>query len=212
MPQMTETINCIERLIELSPRPLAVFIGSGLSVPEPTALPLASEAITSLLSLDWVEAEEKFPYSVSQIDKNSDLYKIRFEHLLSIFVEWQRHDLGSLLRQFADAPPNGYHRRIAELCSENKIKFVVTTNFDSCLEKALQQFCVTHKVIINQNDAPTTDNLNVFKIHGTIQFSNSKYSAHGLGATLESVYSGLEEWKEKILSFIIERYTIVFLQ
>lgn len=95
----------IEQLYESSSRPLAVFVGSGLSVPEPSSLPLSREAIVSLLNLDWVEGEEKFPIPEEQIE-NSDLHKMRFEHILSIVKDWGKHDIGLLLRQFADAPPN----------------------------------------------------------------------------------------------------------
>lgn len=206
------SIRSIDHLFESSLRPVAVFIGSGLSVPEPSSLPTSKEAIVSLLNLDWVEGDEKFPITESQIE-NSDLYNIRFEHMLSIFNEWGKHDLGNLLRQFNDAPPNWYHKRIAELCQKEKIKCIITTNFDSCIEKALQDYDVAYNVIATHEDKYSDDVniINIFKIHGTIELSNDRYLARGLGATLESIYSGLETWKKNILLKLLEQYTFVFL-
>lgn len=209
---MNQMITSIYQLCESSSKPLAAFIGSGLSVPEPSSLPLTKEVIVSLLNLDWVVGDEKFPIPESQIE-NSDLYKIRLEHILSIFNEWGHHDLGHLLRQFADAPPNWYHKKIAEFCQKQKIKCIVTTNFDLCLEKALQEYNFAYNVIVTEDDKYSNDPniMNIFKIHGSIEFSNDRYFARGLGATLESIYSGLSAWKRHIILKLLDQYTFVFL-
>ncbi len=209
---MSASIKSIYQLFKSSPRPLAAFIGSGLSVPEPSSLPLNKEVIVSLLSLDWVKGEEFFPIPESQIE-NSNLCKIRFEHLLSTFNGWGKHDMGILLRQFADAPPNWYHNIISELCKEKKIDCIVTTNFDSCLEKALSEQGVAYNVIVNEDDEYSDDRsiTNVFKIHGTIDRKGASYLARGLGATLESIAIGLQAWKHDLLLRLLNQYTLVLL-
>ena len=210
--QMSTSIQSIHQLYESSSRPIAAFVGSGLSIVNPTSLPIGKEVVISLLNLDWVEGDEIFPISESQIE-NSDLYKIRFEHLLSIFKEWGGHDIGHLLHQFADAPPNWYHKKIAELCREKKINCIITTNFDLCIEKAFHELDVAYNSIVYEDDIYSNDpNItNIFKIHGTIEFSDNRYIASGLGATLESIYSGLETWKRHLLLKLLDNYTFVFL-
>lgn len=209
---MNASTDSLHRIRESSPRPLAAFIGSGLSVPEPSSLPLGKELVVSLLGLDWVHGDELFPISESQIE-NSDLCKIRFEHLLSIFSEWGKHDIALLLRQFADAPPNWYHDRISVLCRERIIDCIVTTNFDACLEKALAMHGVAHNVVVTEDDDYSEDRCvtNVFKIHGTIERRGVDYSARGLGATLESLASGLPAWKQALLFRLLNQYTFVVL-
>lgn len=205
-------MQSIYQLYESSPRPLCVFIGSGLSVPEPSCLPLSKEVVTSLLNLDWVAGDEVFPIPKPQIE-GSDLCKIRFEHMLSIFNEWGKHDLGHLLYQFAEAPANWYHRRIAKLCQSQIIKCIITTNFDLCLEKALSDQDLIYNVVVTEDDTYSNESnvINIFKIHGTIELRENRYYTRGLVATLESMSRGLETWKRQLLLKLLDQYTLVFL-
>lgn len=209
---MDSEITSIYKLHESSARPLALFVGSGLSVPEPTSLPLNTEVIASLLNLDWVDGPEKFPIPESQAAR-SNLYMIRFEHALSIFREWGKHDLGELLQQFAQAPSNWYHQRIAELCDMHIVRSIVTTNFDLCLEKALADKRVRHNVVVTEDDQLSCENdvVNVFKVHGTVEVRDGRYCTRGLIATLESMYRGLETWKQAVLQRLLDQYALVFL-
>lgn len=205
-------MNSIQELHESSTRPLGAFIGSGLSIPDPTGLPYAQEVVFSLLNLDWVDGGEKFPVSKAQIEQ-SDLRKIRFEHLLSTFQEWGKHDIGLLLRQFGEAEPNWYHFRVAELCKSGMLNCIITTNFDSCLEKAITESEAKCNVIVTEADEYSSDPnvTNVFKIHGTIDCKGNSFVARGLGATLESLANGLQPWKRDLLLKLINEFTLVFL-
>ena len=64
---------------------------------------------------------------------------------------------------------------------------------------------------MTQRETFDPDIINIFKIHGTIESSNDRYFARGLGATLESISTGLENWKRPILLKLIDKYTFVFL-
>ena len=205
-------MNSIQELHESSTRPLAAFIGSGLSIPDPTGLPNAQEVVFSLLNLDWVYGGETFPVSRIQIEQ-SDLKTIRFEHLLSTFQEWGKHDVGLLLRQFAEARPNWYHLRIAELCKARLLNCVITTNFDSCIETAITESWSKCNVIVTEADKYSSDPgvTNVFKIHGTIDCEGDSIVARGLCATLESLSTGLQPWKRELLLKLINEFTFVFL-
>lgn len=175
-------------------------------------MPLSKEVVTSLLNLDWVAGDEVFAIPRPQIE-GSDLCKIRFEHMLSIFNEWGKHDLGRLLYQFAEAPANWYHRRIAKLCQSQIIKCIITTNFDLCLEKALSDQDLICNVVVTEDDRYSNESnvINIFKIHGTIELKKNRYYTRGLVATLESMSRGLEAWKRQLLVKLLDQYTFVFL-
>ena len=209
---MLDDLPSIFLLREQQPARLVAFCGSGISAPSPTSLPLGSELVVSLLNLDWVDGDEKFPLSESEINR-SNLRGIRFEHLLSVFAEWGKHDLAALLNQFADAEPNAYHLRLAELCKQGIIDDLVTTNFDGCLEKSLHQKGVDCNIIVSAEDPYIADSdvVNLLKIHGSITRQNAGYQATALGATLESVSHGLPAWRRNLLLQLLDGATCAFL-
>lgn len=66
-----------------------------------------------------------------------------------------------------DCAPNGCHNAIAQLCKQGKIAGVVTTNFDTLLESALDRETVPYCVVTTggMNDKGL---LPLVKVHGTI--------------------------------------------
>lgn len=212
---MIDPPRCIEEVYESSARPLAALIGSGLSIPSPTSLPSCREMIKSLVVLDWVSGPERFPLPEEILDgpAGSSLLSIRLEHALSVFVEWKKHDLALLLRQFADAPPNIYQRAIAELCNRGIIGAILTTNFDQCIEKAFDEFSLEYRTVVRAEDRlkGLKSTVPIFKIHGSISKSEVGYEAIELGATIQSIHRRLVSWKEELLREMLNHYTIVVL-
>jgi len=99
--------------------PISLLVGAGISVPEPTCLPLTWGIAKSLMKLDWFEGDERFPIEDDHIiDKVVE--KVRLEHLLSIFYSWRGRDPGKLIAQFGEAIPNFYHKK--KLLNSLKIK------------------------------------------------------------------------------------------
>ena len=203
---MTGLYTNIEQLYRESQKPIIVFVGAGISVPEPTRLPLNKELIESFLRLDWVDDDSKsmLPLDKESINRLLD-YNLRFEYFLSTFMEWKRHSLSLLLGQLADASPNPYHKRIACLCKEKIIKDIITTNFDCCFEKALTNEDLKYNIIVTEKDnyIKNFDIINIFKIHGSIEKNGSGYLEKGLNATLESLSQGLEFWKNELLKLLL---------
>jgi len=205
-------METFEKIIQESERPIIVFVGCGLSIPEPTCLPLNQELISSFLELDWVKDENKIPLNLKKIN-NSNIFNLRFEYLLSTFVEWRRFDLAGLFCQFADAPCNPYHKKIAELCSDKKIHAIITTNFDCCLENAIgeEKGIFPNVIVSKDNEWISEENtINIFKIHGSAEKRDGKYIDRDMNATLESVSNGLAPWKKALLEKMLDGSLCLF--
>jgi len=208
--------------------PLAVMVGAGLSAPLPTGLPLQRDILISLLNLDWVDGEEKFPIKnekrltntiksilhskKSMVDAIND--KLRLEHILSIYSEWGNRDVGVLLTQFGDAKPNWYHYQIAGLASQRIICNILTTNFDLCLEKALDSLGVPYIQVTDEDGykkAEKSNKLKLIKLHGTLCPSGSNETSKGLISTLESMSQGIDQWKANCLRQNIDDHGLILL-
>ena len=190
--------------------PLNLLVGADISVPFPTCLPLTLEITKSIMNLDWFYGDEKFPIEdEALIIKIAS--KVRLEHLLSVFHEWKGQDPGKLIAQFGDADPNFYHKKIAELSDQGILKRIFTTNFDLCIEKALDEKGIQYQQLTDQEDYVNIDEnkLQVIKLHGTVIRSNSSYTTKGLIATLESMFKGMPAWRATHFQRSIEMYNLV---
>ena len=210
------TLDNISGIYQEFKSPLAVMIGAGLSTPLPSGLPLQRNILISLMNLDWVDGEEKFPIKNEKsllnriesmlsskkniIDSVND--KLRLEHILSIYSEWGNRDAGVLLTQFRDAEPNWYHYQTANLARQRIICNILTTNFDLCLEKALDSLGVPYIQITDEEGykkAENSNELKLIKLHGTLCPGGNIETAKGLISTLESMSQGIDQWKAKCL-------------
>lgn len=192
--------------------PLNLLVGAGISVPSPTCLPLTLEITKSLMDLDWFYGDEKFPIGDEALI-NKIASKVRLEHLLSVFHEWKGHDPGKLIAQFGDAEPNFYHKKIAELADQGILRRIFTTNFDLCIEKALDERCIQYQQLTDQEDYASIDEnkLQMIKVHGTVIPANSDYTTKGLISTLESMFHGMPNWRAMHFKSSIDMYGLVCL-
>lgn len=204
--------NNIYEARDLFAGPLTIMVGAGLSVPMPTGLPLLPEIVKSLMNLDWFDGDEKFPITNEYLI-NKIVLKIRLEHLLSLYHEWGKHDVGKLLTQFRDAEPNWYHYQIAKLVKENVIERIFTTNIDLCIEKALDAQHIPYNQIIDEKDLSNVKNsgIKIIKLHGTLYPPNSTQFAKGLIVTLESMAKDIDSWKAQYLHESIDKNGLVCL-
>ncbi|MBN2071865.1 MAG: SIR2 family protein [Candidatus Krumholzibacteriota bacterium] len=190
--------------------PINLFVGAGISVPEPSCLPLTLGIAKSILRMDWFGGDERFPVEddnlIQRIAK-----KVRMEHLLSIYHKWRGHDPGNLITQFGEARPNYYHKKIAQLVKEEIVQRIFTTNFDLCLEKAFRDEEIPFQQIIDREDYlnPDKNKIQIVKLHGSVVLSEGKYFTKGLITTLESISREIPVWKASCLSKNIEENGLV---
>lgn len=65
--------------------------------------------------------------------------------------------------------PNEMHKYIVQYALKSETKFIITTNYDTCLEEYMEEAGINYRVIWNEADVPeiTEDAVIVYKIHGS---------------------------------------------
>lgn len=95
--------------------------------------------------------------------------------------------IDDLLKVFLLGKPNHAHRFIAKLAKKNKLKLIVTTNFDTLIEQALEKEEVEYEKIFSIKRLErlniTNNKLFVLKIHGSIE------DTQNLGIILDRITS-----------------------
>lgn len=149
---------------------LVVFFGAGIS--KNSGLPLAQDLETHILKNFGVPIED-----INQIIESN----FPFEAFIGDILV--NTDISPILNIFEKGEPNINHILIARLAKIGLLKVIVTTNFDTLLEKALkyeglnenEDFMVfytdEHFAQVNYNDIH--NKISIFKIHGSIIEENS---------------------------------------
>jgi hypothetical protein len=123
-------------------------------------------------------------------------------------VEEQREFLEEI---FENKAPGKAHKLIAEWVKARLIRFIITTNFDSLIEKALDDAGIRGKysVITNGEQVLTSkpwtlvENCRIYKIHGTIEQGQIRNTDKDL--------EKLDENIEKDFLDIIEKHGVIIL-
>lgn len=158
---------------------VAILAGAGLSVDPPccapTGLSLVSELIKKLSAdshhLGHLKALA-FPKEFSTVGTQSTL---RFEHIMQAL-----HDSGSdvgfkfLTDILSSREPNENHSVLRALIESGAV--VLTTNFDTCVERACENESIQRLVIPDQlaAPAPTSPLKGLIKLHGTL-YDNASF-------------------------------------
>lgn len=166
------------------PGKIALVVGAGISIDGPTCLPSGKNLTEALLNhlLDGRAAEEirsVFKSCAPVIGRDVP----RLEHILDTACNKAGGEMAAssenprnLLRLFDGRPPNHLHRMIANHLI-NKRGWVITTNFDDCIERASQQAGSPIPVHVMHPEKRTLEILNcpeendwgLVKLHGTIE-------------------------------------------
>jgi NAD-dependent SIR2 family protein deacetylase len=154
-------INTLSGLIK--DRKLAVFCGAGISYH--SGLPLSNPLLQQLFA--QIGLNEKEARTIFDA-------KLPFEGIAGVVAE----ATGSLgfTDGYQKGSPNTNHRLIAELANQGYLHLIVTTNFDTLIEQALEETGVPserYQVFADEKEFIridwNTDKIIVVKIHGTIR-------------------------------------------
>lgn len=202
------------------PGKIALFVGAGVSMNSPTCLPSGADLTTALLNhlLDKRAADEilsVFRQCSSVIGRQLP----RLEHILDIAcnrakIEPQapNSDPRNLLRLFENRTPNSLHRLIARFLIEKR-SWVITTNFDECIEHEYSEMCGKDvPVHVIRSEKPSLDPLDyasqaewgLVKLHGTI-----RHGVDELGSTLSDLVPRLPPQFRELLTRIFESVDLV---
>ncbi|HUX62210.1 SIR2 family protein [Sulfuricella sp.] len=202
------------------PGKIALIVGAGISIDAPTCLPSGKDLTKALLNhlLDGRAAEEilsVFQGCAPVIGRDMP----RLEHILDTVCNRAGTETATsatnprnLLRLFEGRPPNHLHRIIANHLIDNR-GWVITTNFDDCIESAFHQASgrlipvhvmhpETHSLdILN---CPEENDWGLVKLHGTIE-----HGVDRLSSTLTDLVPGLPEQLQELLTRIFESVDVV---
>lgn len=175
---------------------LVALLGSGISTWAPTNLPAGQEITRAL-------AEALIPSSVGPLGTVRGLIeRSAFEHIMFRYPKLDKFR-SVLSETFGGTSPNPVHESFARLLDRGLIEHIVTTNYDSGLEKACINICRPSRqpqVIVVDQDISSIDWSRpvIFKIHGCASPGRS-----------DSIISNYEEegeldaWKRHLLSDLL---------
>lgn len=172
------TIN--EIIGGINAKELVLFCGAGIS--RISGLPIVKEFVPYLLSLFNI------PDRDTQLLLDNDNYpKIPFELFMEIILENSKTD--SVLNVYNLGNPNTSHILLAKLLIKNNLKTIVTTNFDSLIEKALKaegfkDFDVIYTEADFDNIQWQEDRVRIIKIHGS---AHDKEAMNSMSVTLKQI-------------------------
>lgn len=224
-----ELVPISKELIQLlKTRKLAIFCGAGICLNPPSNLPLAGELrqeiVNTLLPEEELSDEsrmllEKGIVTIQRDFKLSDkLMKETRYYPFEAFLQTVNTNasiIETIVKIYQGGEPNKAHTLLAELLKQGYVCEIMTTNFDTKIEVALEQL-LGHKgerwkknedftVIYKESDFLKADFSRIrrpiiWKIHGTIGDSQS------LRTTLKTIARReLREARSKILRYFFQK-------
>jgi len=154
---MEKIIDTISNLIKN--KELVVFCGAGIS--KNSGIPLVYDIKSTIL--------ESLKLSRKEIELliNSNL---PFESFMEPLIEGHSRNL--LFNIYFGKTPNANHHFLAQLAKRGYLNTILTTNFDTLIEKALKQTEVAYSSFYNESRLKQFHNndnqVNILKLHGCI--------------------------------------------
>lgn len=149
--------------LSIQNKKIALFCGAGISYH--SGIPLANGLLKYILQV--LDVEE--PNALKILDSN-----LPFESFIQTLSS--EVDINDILDIFSRGEPNANHTLIAHLIKAGYVKTVLTTNFDSLIEKALNliglEVGIDYHVFSNENEYRKIEwddnSIKIIKIHGCI--------------------------------------------
>lgn len=169
----------------LKRRRLLVFAGAGVSKLPPSCLPdwvefneilLETIKATALnlrsLSPEGRAAINGLALVSGEPQPNQISFKVLSDATYSIFAGFE---YPSMLRVLDSTRANANHRAIAELVARGTVRAIVTTNFDTLIERACTESGVSLRVVLPSGEINDGDQTacSLYKIHGSVTQASS---------------------------------------
>lgn len=197
LKNMDDLHNFLVSELKVANHPVSFFVGAGISIPPPSSLPSANNIIKDVIEALCIEPE--LDIYRRDLPKRSLDAGMKMEVLFEI-IHNHNANLNALFSMFKCNEPNLYHYFIARLIEANLVNYVVTTNFDSLIERASR---VNLNVMASEPDHAMRNNRSLFKIHGTVDKPDT------IIAVLQQVSRGLSTNKRQLLKETLENTCIV---
>ncbi len=195
------------------PKTFVLFCGAGVS--KDAGIPTGWDVVLDTVRKIYMQKHEGRTVSQEQLEswylsdpKLKDMKYSQILHLLFPSMEQKR----TYLKQFFDGKePGEIHNLIAKLVLDGLIRFIITTNFDNLMEKALNNSGLEDRyTVISTNDQAKNsdswdkvDTCRIYKLHGDIIQGRIRNSVRELGSLDRSIKKDFQE--------IIDRHGVIVL-
>ncbi|MDA3886082.1 MAG: SIR2 family protein, partial [Candidatus Delongbacteria bacterium] len=172
-------------------RDYAVFVGAGFS--KDADLPTGWDILIDTLKPIYIMKHEKDTNPVVSYEAIEDWYKndddfnkMGYSEILEYSQSGEISRREYLKKYFENAKPGQAHRHLAEMVSQNLIKFIFTTNFDDLIEKSLDELSIDYDVIFSDEILEKTvswdkvKKCRIYKLHGDFKIGKIKNTINEL--------------------------------
>ncbi|BBM86632.1 tetratricopeptide repeat protein [Candidatus Uabimicrobium amorphum] len=190
-----------------------VFAGAGISLEPPAGLP------------DWNKLRD---YTLEAVSSRDAFLQKYFDVLVSVpmiaspgkkgltpevvasKISENCYGYFECFRALKDGQPNANHRYLAKMAKNGLLKYIITTNFDVFIEKALEQENIDYVTYRTQEEFASfpqnfrRDTIHIIKIHGCISEPRT------ITATVEQEAKGLLPVIGDAIELLLADYGFVF--
>ncbi len=170
--------NLISRRGNFSKIP-TVLVGSGVSLWQPTGLPSGQDFTRAMYSvlfkqgLELSAVEEKLLGKIFGLIWSKEFSGMPFEHLMECCPSEEKANI-LINKLYTARRPNTIHAALAEGLKNGLIYSIITTNYDCCIDAALEKFGVSHTKVVTGDQVKESLSLSdlqhcYFKIHGSTE-------------------------------------------
>lgn len=162
----------------LEARRLTVLCGAGVSMASPSCLPSWWGFNNMLLEEIKAKAAPRIPKSVRPAFDRLSLEMLRVEAFSDKVVRtFAGHSYFPVLEVLESDRPNACHAALAELSRRGILQAVLTSNFDTLIERAFLEAAVRLQVLADPRDAvearPLPGVCTLVKVHGSVTATSS---------------------------------------
>lgn len=202
--------DAVQKLKKAKSNELIIFVGAGVSVTSPSCSPtwnsLLERAINSIK-----KAHSGIADFYNLIIHRSN--KIKPELLCQLLYNNLHGDFFTFLDILNMGKPNNNHHNIASVAREYKIPAILTTNFDTYIEKSLCEADLKYKLYINSAPRSLRKSLNsksidrkylpLIKLHGSLDERAT------IILTLRQTGRNLKKDLSELLQYVFSYYTVL---
>lgn len=190
-----------------------LFCGAGIS--KDAGIPIADDIRADMLRKVYEQDKKKKPSSEGEIEKwlaeNEDIKSLDYSKCLGSLFPGLEQRRTYLNKFFEGKTPGKVHKLTAQLVKLGVFRFVITTNFDNLIEKALDEEGLRDRYSVISTDdqamhSDTWDKVEVcriYKIHGD--------KDQGIIRNIDKELSELGEHMQKDFQEIIDRHGVLVL-
>lgn len=186
---------------------VCIFVGAGASMMEPCGLPSFQKLNHQLIQLLHQPGSEEWEKQIAGL-------QVKPEQLLQIIWDYTDGKFNPV-DSFQYALPNINHYLIAQLASEG-VHCIVTPNFDSCIEKALESRSLSYDLFSKTPDRKEeadklrqsidSERITIWKPHGDCRMEDTLcYTRTKVARLSSSLYL------QQLFTYIIQNYDLLFL-